>query len=186
VYVFRNVQNRSRMYSQVSLDQDSRNGFAKSGSTSSYGNGRRYVFHNTTLQAAQSGAQYPLGVGNGLKGNSNQPMTNTVSRNNIYHVWKSWWPSVIDNGGAGNDLDYDLVNGSVSAYSGAEANRAVGTPIYQSGHGWQSEANGQYQLAPNSPGYGRGAKIPNFNDGVTAPDMGAHQSGASAMKFGVR
>jgi hypothetical protein len=186
VYVFRNVQNRSRMYSQVSLDQDSRNGFAKSGSTSSYGNGRRYVFHNTTLQAVQSGAQYPLGVGNGLKGNSNQPMTNTVSRNNIYHVWKSWWPSIIDNGGAGNDLDHDLVNGSVSAYSGAEANRAVGTPIYQSGHGWQSEANGQYQLAPNSPGYGRGAKIPNFNDGVTAPDMGAHQSGASAMKFGVR
>ena len=186
VYVFRNVQNRSRMYSQVPLDQDSRNGFAKSGSTSSYGNGRRYVFHNTTLQATPGGTQYPLGVGNGLKGNSNQPMSNTVSRNNIFHVWKSWWPSIIDNGGSGNDLDYDLVNGSVSAYSGAEPNRAVGTPIYQPGHGWQSGAGGLYQLAPSSPGYARGVKLPDFNDDVAAPDMGAHQSGKPAMKFGVQ
>jgi hypothetical protein len=64
----------------------------------------------------------------------------------------------------------------------------VGTPIYQSGHGWSAEANGWYQLAPNSPGYDRGARIPNFNDGFTgaAPDMGAHEAGAPAMRFGTR
>jgi hypothetical protein len=27
--------------------------------------------------------------------------------------------------------------------------------------------------------------IPNFNDDVAAPDMGAHQAGKPAMKFGV-
>jgi len=42
-----------------------------------------------------------------------------------------------------------------------------------------------YQLAPGSAGYGKGVPIPNFNDGVAAPDMGAHQSGTTAMKFGV-
>jgi hypothetical protein len=45
-----------------------------------------------------------------------------------------------------------------------------------------------YQLAPNSPGYDRGARIPNFNDGFTgaAPDMGAHEAGTPAMKLGVQ
>jgi hypothetical protein len=42
-----------------------------------------------------------------------------------------------------------------------------------------------YQLAPGSAGSGTGARIPNFNDGSAAPDMGAHQSGAPAMTFGV-
>jgi hypothetical protein len=42
-----------------------------------------------------------------------------------------------------------------------------------------------YQLAPSSPGYGAGVRIPNFNDAYAAPDFGAQQSGAPAMKFGV-
>jgi hypothetical protein len=64
-------------------------------------------------------------------------------------------------------------------------NGLVGTPIYASGHGWQSEANGNYQLAPTSPGYGRAQRLANFNDTSSAPDVGAHQSGTSAMVFGV-
>ena len=61
------------------------------------------------------------------------------------------------------------------------------TPIYQTGNGWQSESGGMYQLAPNSPGYDAGLVIPNFNDGFTGagPDMGAHEAGTPAMKFGV-
>jgi hypothetical protein len=98
---------------------------------------------------------------------------------------------VDDNGmgsSVGNDLDYDLVNGNVNAYSGAENHRIVGTPIFQSGHGWSAEGKGLYQLAPNSPGYDRGARIPNFNDNFTgaAPDMGAHEAGTAAMKLGVQ
>jgi len=64
-------------------------------------------------------------------------------------------------------------------------NGIQGTPVYAAGSGWQSEAGGMYQLSASSPGYGKGAKIANFNDGVAAPDVGAHQSGTPAMRFGV-
>jgi hypothetical protein len=187
VYIFRNVWNRSRHYSDRSLDSDSRLYMFKSGSQSPYGQGRRYVFHNTMLQATQSGLTYPLGGGEGLAGpNSTQILENTVSRNNIYHVWKSNWASIDTKGGSGNDLNYDLRNGSVVGISGAELNGIVGTPIYAPGHGWTSEAAGNYSLAPHSPGYDRGQRLPNFNDGFTGagPDMGAHEAGTPAMKFG--
>jgi hypothetical protein len=67
--------------------------------------------------------------------------------------------SIRTQGGGSNDLDYDLRNGGVAAYAGAEANGWVGTPIYASGNGWQSWGNGMYQLAPNSPGYDRGQRL---------------------------
>ena len=189
VYVFRNVWNRSRHYSMLSLDGDSRMYMMKSGSVSGYGDGRRYMFHNTMLQAPPPpGSTYPLGGGEGLSApGTSQPLTNTVSRNNIWHIWKSWWTSVATHGGAGNDLDYDLVNGNVSAYAGAEANRITGTPIYAAGHGWAAEGSGNYQLAPGSLGYDRAVRIPNFNDAYTgaAPDIGAHEAGTAAMRLGV-
>jgi hypothetical protein len=184
-YIFRNVYNRSRMMSMKTLDNDERNNAFKSGTTTDYGRGRRYVLHNTLLQATQSGVTNPLGAGGGLSAGGTGALTNTISRNNIYHIWKSWWQSINTAGGTDDDLDYDLRNGSVSATAGAETNGIVGTPIYAPGHGWQSESNGQYQLAPSSPGYGRGVSLPNFNDAWAAPDMGAHQSGTAAMKFGV-
>lgn len=190
VYIFRNVQNRSRQLSQVAPDDDQQLGraFAKSGSTSSYGGGARYVIHNTLLQAPPlPGSQYTQGAGIGLKGNANQPLENTVSRNNIFHIWKPWLSAIDDKGGTGNDLDYDLYNGNIVAYPGAEANGIVGTPIYQAGHGWENEAGGFYQLAPTSPGFDRGAYLPNFNDGFngSGPDIGAHEAGTPGMRFGV-
>lgn len=186
VYIFRNVYNRSRQFSEVPADSDDRNTFAKSGSTSSYGNGRRYVFHNTLLQAANPDGTYPLGAGGGVTGSgSSQPMTNTVTRNNILHIWKSWWSSIEDYGGSANDVDYDLYNGNIVAYRGAEAHGIVGTAVYADGNGWQAGSAGAYQLAPGSAGYGAGARIPNFNDGFAAPDIGAHQSGTPPMCFGV-
>ena len=81
-------------------------------------------------------------------------LKDTVSRNNIFHIWKSHW-NAIYNVETGNDLDYDMTNGGDWACSGAEPNRVIGTPIYAAGHGWQSEAGG-YQLAPNSPGFDKG------------------------------
>ena len=56
-------------------------------------------------------------------------------------------------------------------------------PVYATGSG--VGMSGMYQLAPGSAGYGTAAPIANFNDDVAAPDMGAHQSGTTAMKFGV-
>jgi len=183
-YVFRNVYNRSRTLSQVSPDQDDRNAFAKSGTIGTYGNGPRYVFHNTLLQAIGAGSQYTLGAGSGIAAaGPTAPLTNTVSRNNILQLHKSWW-SVIGAPGSGDDLDYDLYNGNV-AISGNEVHGTVGTPVYASGNGWQNEAGGMYQLDPSSLGYGTGVRIPNFNDKFSAPDYGAHQSGTPAMKFGV-
>ena len=188
VYVFRNVYNRSRKLSLVGLDQDQRLNFAKSGTESSFGGGRRYVFHNTMLQATQSGLQYPLGAGGGIiAAGTTSPLTNTMSRNNILQVWKSSNDSIRTQGGGGNDFNYDLRNGGISAYAGAEANGIVGTPIYKSGNGWSNWAGGNYQLDASSPGYDKGQRLPNFNDAFTgaAPDMGAHEAGTAAMRLGV-
>ena len=185
-YIFRNVYNRSRRYALVSLDEDDRLYFSKSGTNGSWGHGRRYMFHNTLLQATQSGVQNGLGAGVGITGLSDAPMTNTVTRNNILHVWKSGSTSIGTAGGSGNDLDYDLRNGGISAYAGAEANGVVGTPLYRQGHGWANWAGGNYQLDSSSPGYDRGVRIPNFNDAFTGagPDMGAHEGDTPAMRLG--
>lgn len=185
IYIFRNVLNRSRQYKGNTVDNDVRNIFAKAGDQSStIGGGRRYIFHNTTLQATQSGFIYPLGSGGGI-GNAGLPITNTVTRNNIFHFWK---PSgaVLYGPGSNNDFGYDLYSGPLGGAT--ETNGIPGTPIYQAGNGWTSEAGGMYQLAPSSPGYDRGARVPNFNDGFVGagPDIGAHEAGTPAMVFGVR
>jgi hypothetical protein len=186
LYIFRNVYNRSRHLSEVPPDSDDRTEFAKSGTDKKYGNGRRYVFHNTLLQADNVGGSYPLGAGGGIAGTgTSDPLTNTVSRNNILHIWKSWWSSIDDNGGRGNDLDYDLFNGNITAYRGAEPNGIVGTPIYAAGNGWQTGAAGMYQLDATSPGYGAAVRIANFNDAFASPDIGAYQAETGPMCFGV-
>ncbi len=183
IYIYRNVYNRSRKL-EGSPDSDDRGPLFKAGSGgSNAGNGRRYVFHNTALQP-NIGAANPGGAGGGIAGNSNEPLTNTVTRNNIFHVWKSGWQSVRQtSSGFGNDVDYDLYNGSLEAPSGAEANGVKSVPVYVPGAGGTS---GVYQLAPTSPGFGRGQRLNNFNDDVSAPDVGAHQSGKPPMKFGVQ
>ena len=185
LYIFRNVYNRARTMSQVPLDLDIRSTFAKSGTSGGWGGGRRYIFHNTLLQAPPSpGTIFPLGAGRGI----NMTITNTISRNNIFHVWQNSVPSIEVEGGSGNDFDYDLYNGVLSGtIGGAESNGFVGIPVYAAGDGWSSESGGRYSLAPGSPGHDRGARIPNFNDGFlgAGPDVGAHEAGSPAMSFGV-
>jgi hypothetical protein len=185
VYIFRNVHNRSRRLSTVSTDLDSGSTFSKSGDSSGFGGGRRYVFHNTLLQATASGMTYPLGAHTGITGPA-VPMTNTVSRNNILQIKKTNWYAIDADGGGGDDMDYDLYNGNVNI-SGAEVHGQVGTPIYAAGNGWTSESGGLYQQATNSPGYDRGVRLPNFNDYFTgaAPDVGAAETGRPAMRFGI-
>jgi len=185
IYIFRNVYNRARTMSQVPLDQDVRSSFAKSGTSGGYGDGRRYIFHNTLLQAPPpSGTMNPLGAGRGI----NMTITNTVSRNNIFHVWMGSAPAIEAEGGTGNDFNYDLSNGGLSGtVAGAESNGIAGAPVYAAGNGWSSESGGRYSLAPGSPGYDQGARIPNFNNGFlgAGPDIGAHEAGSPAMSFGV-
>jgi hypothetical protein len=155
VYIFRNVYKYSRMKSERPPDGDDRGPFAKSGSTEKWGNGRRYVFHNTVLQPEGN-----RGAGNGIAGNSKQPVTNTVSRNNIFQIWRSHWMAINESQGSGNDFDYDLSNGKLSEKHGMSG-------------------------APGS-GVDRGVRLPNFNDNFvgSAPDIGAEEKGAPPLQFG--
>src|SRR5258708_11152917 len=101
---------------------------------------------------------------------------------NIYHLWKP------------NSMVYQVANDSTcqnDMYTGTARTAVISginaTPTYAAGNGWQSEAGGQYALAAGTPGFDQGARIPNFNDGFlgAAPDVGAAESGAAAMKFGL-
>ena len=185
VYIFRNVYARSRQMSERAPDEDDRNTFAKSGTGDGYGNGRRYVFHNTVLQPPPvPGSKYTSGADSGIYGP--QSLTNTVSRNNVFHTWKNWHDAIGGKAGAvPNDLDYDLYNGKVP--DGAERHGIKGVPRFVSGNGPEGAAKGLVQLAPGSPGHDAGVPIPNFNDGFLgrAPDMGAQETGAPPMRFGV-
>ena len=102
-------------------------------------------------------------------------------------MWKATSDAIRTQGGGGNDFDYDLRNGGISAYAGAETHGIVATPIYRSGHGWASWGGGNYQLDPSSRGYDEGVRLPNFNDGYTGagPDIGAHEGNAPPMRFGL-
>ena len=115
-------------------------------------------------------------------------MTNSVSRNNNWHLSSSGGMAIGVIGGSENNFDYDLSNGSMTPYSGAERNGFVGTPVYASGSGAVSGSGGMYQLAPTSRGYDTAVRLPNFNDDFlgNGPDVGAHEAGKPAMRFGVR
>ena len=173
LYVFRNVYNRSRKMSERSPDADDRGPFAKAGATQEWGGGRRYFFHNSVLQPGNS-----LGAGAGISGNSGQPLTNTVSRNNIWQIWKAHWESINEAGGSGNDFDYDLYNGKLNTYRAAEKHGITGVPIYER----------EFQLAPRSPGVDKALRVPNFNDAYVgaAPDIGAQETGAPILQFGLK
>src|SRR5258706_3586633 len=159
LYIFRNVYNHSPMRSQPPPDADDRGPFFKAGSGDKYGNGRRYIFHNTAMQPTGSG-QYPLGAGTGIIGNSKQPLTNTVSRNNVFQALRRNWAAINEAGGSGNDFDYDVSNGKLS-----EPHGISGGP---------------------DAGIDRGVRLPNFNDNFQgkAPDIGAQESGAPVLRFG--
>ena len=109
--IFRNVFSRNKFYEKVTCDGDDRQPFFKSGSDASFGDGRRYIFHNTMLQPTQSGCSYGLGGGAGIGGTgSAQLINNTFSMNNIYHLWKP--NSAFYQVGSGNLFQNDMFNGS--------------------------------------------------------------------------
>ena len=89
VYIFRNVYDRSRFYAAKEPDQDSRGPFFKSGSSREWGDGRRYLFHNTMRQRQGEGLRNGLGGGVGVSGTgSDKLVNNTWSINNLYQLWR--------------------------------------------------------------------------------------------------
>jgi len=181
LYIFRNVYGHSQKCAREDggyNTQGERGVFGKLGDFGGLGGGRRYYFHNTLLQiGGETGASFgPANYGG--------PMTNTVSRDNVWHTVGS--PSCYAGGrDASNDLDYDLcTNEAVGPHS------VEGVPIYAPGNGDSADVNGpsgMYQLAENSPGFHAGQVLPNFADDFGAqPDMGAQPSGGAKMEFGVK
>ena len=150
----------------------------KSGDVEGWGGGRTYIFHNTILQ--------PPPPDHGSSGGVNADdanLTNTCTRNNILHISNDRDNSISDpHRNSANDFDYDLCNGNINAYRGAEPNGIKGVPIYDRNNG-----GGEFALHPFSPGYDAGVVIPNFNDHYNgaAPDIGAHEAGSPPMEFGV-
>src|SRR5260221_1926070 len=183
LYVFRNVWNRNQFIDGVPHDQDQRQPLFKDGSSADFGNGRRYLFHNTMLQASDGVSQYGLGGGAGVGGTGDaQLVHNTVSMNNIYHLWKP--NAMVYQVGSDNVFQNDMFNGSAgtAVISGINA-----TATYDTSNGWHNEAGGLDQVAAGTPGYDQAVRIPNFNDTFlgAAPDVGAAEAGAPAMKFGL-
>jgi hypothetical protein len=177
LYIWRNVVTRS----QSQPDSGGAN-FLKMGYADGeqWMTGHMYIFHNTLFH---SDDWLPTG---GLGGN--RIVKHTVSRNNILEVRTPRGHSASGNErNIDNDFDYDLFNGRVP--SDQEAHGVRGQPVYAPGAGFDPAAmTGRFQLAPDSPGAGAGAFIPNFSDVEPgrAPDIGAHQRGAAPLVYGVR
>jgi len=205
-YIFRNVFGISRWSTEHVTAPNSRGVFAKIGENRGFGGGRRYFFHNTILQPPFPNPAEGLGgAGLGI-GKSAGPMRNTVGRNNILQVAhtaespedKSGRWSVSEGtrpAPPANDFDYDLCNGLIVLTPNQETHAQRGIATYAPENGPESfpdaggriQPTGRYALAPGSPGYDQGVVIANFNDGFLgqAPDIGAQESGAEPMQFGV-
>lgn len=142
--------------------------------------GHMYIFHNTIFRSDEWLPTGGLGADRIVK--------HTTSRNNILHVRGARnWSASDNKANIDNDFDYDLSNGRIPATQ--EPHGINGEPIYVEGAGFNSETKtGNFQLAPNSPGVAVGEPIPNFSDGFSgkAPDIGAHQRGATPIEYGVR
>jgi len=205
-YVWRNVYNRQREWitEQWGNENGRRDSMMKAGGIG-FNGGKRYIYHNTSLQAPASSepgaAGNPLGTGLGVKGTggSTNGLQNTVTRNNIWHNWKTGWSAFSLADASNNDIDYDLTNsicwwGPAPTCTGSfEPNgHRQTTPSYQSGNGWLApggpQYHGKYHLNPvaGNKGYQDGQPIPNFNDGTPAnpPDRGAHDNTMVDMDFG--
>jgi len=156
----------------------------KSGDVNGWGGGKTYIFHNTILQPSppDHGSRHGIRAHDAI-------LTNTCTRNNIFHVPSSDRESI--NSGSSNstnDFDYDLYNGGLNVSEGHELNGIYGVPTYIPSSGYDRTTNkGIFELSSYSPGYDAGEVIPNFNDNFNdaAPDIGAHEAGTEPMEFGV-
>jgi hypothetical protein len=176
LYIWRNVGESSQSQPGVGGGNFLKMGFANG---EEWMTGHQYIFHNTLFRSDE---WLPTG---GLGGS--RIVKHTVSRNNILHVRQPRHHSLSNNEkNIDNDYDYDLFNGRIP--SGHEKHGIYGEPAYAAGAGLDPVTKtGRFQLAESSAGVDAGEVIPNFSDGYTgrAPDMGAHERGAPALRFGL-
>jgi hypothetical protein len=143
--------------------------------------GQIYVFNNTIFQGPENNAS------DGPGGDS-RIIKHSMTRNNIFHVRPTDTNSISTNKSASedNDFDYDLISARVPANS--ESHGVKSLPKYVIGAGFNEKTmTGNFELAPDSPGKGKGVVIPNFCEPANgkAPDVGVRQPGP-AMVYGVK
>jgi hypothetical protein len=194
-YVWRNVYNRQRMFTSMTWgnDPNGRNYMMKAGGLNGNG-GRRYIYNDTSLQppassepdAYQGAGALPLGAGFGMGGASGGEIMNTVTRNNVFEMYRTDH-GVFDFGVSGvadpsNDMDNDITNGNMTNEVHGVANVVIN---YAPNNGWSSYWGGNYQISSitkngvSIPNVSQ--RIPNFNPNPNAP-YGAQEG--SAMQWG--
>ncbi len=150
--------------------------------------GRRYIFHNTTLQ--------PSGALNVFSGHG---VCNTVSRNNIFRVRGNTYPD--SRGDAPpNDFRNDLTGGYLSggfirsmfvSSDRLEWFLAPTVPAIKWGKVDYLRSGKKFTITDPlvyvaNPAIDKGDRIPCFNDGYKgeAPDIGAFENGNPPLRFG--
>ena len=213
MYIFRNVFGNSQKWDcdesgspcappNDDSDHWDRGYTFKIGANSGHGDGRVYIYHNTTLQEDPGpGMTYTLGPRHFLK-NTNDPTLNYVVKNNIadtaYYGGSKpygyyWDPDndKSDSSDCTNDVDYNLYNGNINDNCSSnphEANGINNSPTYDSSTLFDPAAKEFSQaLAGNTLGYDDGVVLSNFNDGYvgSGPDMGAVEHGNAGFRIGV-
>jgi hypothetical protein len=199
VYVFRNVFGESRTGHMNTLG----GAFIKTGEHEPFGGGRRFIFHNTTLQ--------PNGVFSAFSGHVNP---NCVTRNNIFDT-PGRLATDIEKEPA-SDYDCDYFSGTTRGKSAQEKNgirvntTPSGTRLYVSSYKLefyprQTINSIRWGASPyefgerkvnitdpviwiKNPLIDSGVILQGFNDNFKgkAPDIGAFEVGAPPLQFGRR
>jgi hypothetical protein len=194
LYIYRNVFGESRVSHQdpsggmIIKTGGSRRYLVVDGQKVNSDAGRRYIFHNTTLQ--------PKGA---LDVFSSHGLCNAVSRNNIFCVRGNIYPSRAGDGPA-NDFQHDLTRG----YLGGGFVRSMFVPsqrlewflsptmnsikwgrIEYTRSGKEFAITDPLVQVPN-PAIDAGEILPGFNDDYRgkAPDLGAFENGGAPLRFG--
>ncbi|HLP74640.1 MAG TPA: right-handed parallel beta-helix repeat-containing protein [Bacteroidales bacterium] len=199
LYIFRNVSGESR----VSHWNNQGGALIKTGERNEFGGGRRFVFHNTTIQ--------PGGVTSAFSGHVNP---NCVTRNNIFDLPGRL--STDNEKDPPSDYDYDFFSGINKGKTAIEEHAVkfgttpAGTKLYLTSWnlefyprsvinsikwGKQSYEFGERKVEITDPVtwirnplIDSGVSIPGFNDGFSGkgPDLGAFEVGNPPLQFGRR
>jgi len=199
LYIFRNVFGESR-----TGHWNTKGGaFIKTGEREPFAGGRRFIFHNTTLQ--------PNGVFSAFSGHVNP---NCITRNNIFDA-PGRLATDLEKAPA-SDYDYDYFSGITKGRSAREENgiristTPSGSKLYRSSYylefyprptinsikwGVTSYEFGERQVNitdpvvwVKNPLIDSGIVLKGFNDDYKgkAPDIGAFETGAAPLEFGRR
>ncbi|PTX98526.1 right-handed parallel beta-helix repeat-containing protein [Opitutus sp. ER46] len=190
LYVFRNVSGLTRRDPPDARDPRGPyphgGGMFKLGAPARFEhfvNGRVYLFHNTIGQPLHAGQR--AGAMHGIfVTESKLLLRQVVARNNLLDVRLPKNDAIKDPPhNLTNDYDHDLLTGVIEGRAGYEAHGILAAPRYTAATVLPA---GAAPLAAGSPGQGAAEPLPGFNDGfTTAPDVGAAQTGAATLRFGV-